>query len=284
MILPSPFWLRSLIGQLKQGIGLEQIPPRAAAWPDFFDNTEGIGGVARKAFYKKGLTYKGRPGAYPIEKKIGIELHQMACTFGTSKGRRRFWLKAIADEKIPAALMEKYEEGLTGSRSEILEKMAAQMALHERFWKVPYHYAGLLNGDILRNNQISRYTYHGNGGNGPLIGVALEGHFPGIESIRKPKHNDIDVHTIETGRAVLRLAVTKSRKEGAPVTRIYAHRQYSGGRTGDPGEGLWKEVVLPVAKELDLEVRLDFKHGSGKKIPRDWDPEGVVDYKGRALR
>lgn len=284
MIFAQPFWLRSLIGQLKQGTGIEQLPPRAKAWPDFFDNTEGIGDVKRKAFYKKSLTYKGRLGEYPIEKKIGIELHQMACKFGTSSSRRRFWAKAINDGRIPDELLEKFKEGLEGERGEVLAQVATQLALHERFWKVPYHYLGLLNGDLLYNNPISRYTYHGNGGNGPLIGVAMEGHFPGIESIRKTKHDGFDSHVIATARAAVRLAVTKSREEGAPVERIYGHRQYSSGRTGDPGEGLWREVVLPMAKELDLEVRLDFKHGSGKKIPRDWDPRGLVDYKGRALR
>ena len=283
-MLNSPFWLRSLIAKVNQASGLEQLPPRATAWPDFYDNTNGIGEVERPAFYKNNLTYKGRSGEYPIEKKIGIEFHQMAITFGTRSSRRRFWAKAIKDSRIPDDLLAQYKDGLTGSPESILEQVAEQMALHERFWKVPYHYAGLLNGDVLFNNPITRYTYHGNGGNGPLIGVALEGHFPGIESKRQPKHNGLDEHTILTGRSVVRLAVEKSREEGAPVEKLFSHRQYSSGRMGDPGEGPWKEIALPMAKELNLTIDYKFKHKTGKQVPREWDPKGLVDYRGRALK
>ncbi len=157
------------------------------------------------------------------------------------------------------------------------------MALHQRFWKVPYHWVALLNGDVLYNNQITRYTYAGNGGNGPLVQVSLEGNYPGLEKNRKPKHNGYDKHTIETGRAAIRNAVHHSRDQGASINYLYAHRQYSKNRIGDPGEGWWKEIGIPMSLELDLEIKYDFEYGTGYKIPREWDENGLVDYRGRPV-
>lgn len=283
-----PFWFRQFIAWSLQSTGIERLPERETAWPDYFDNTEGIGEIKRTLFYKHSqsgiyLPFKGRPNSVKPSTKIGIEAHITAVSYGTTKRSREFWLKCINDELIPDVLLKKYQaralvdEGGPGFA-------AQRMALHQRFWTVPYHYVALLNGDILFNNQITRYTYHGNGGNGPLIGLSLEGNYPGLEKNRKPKHNGYDAFTIETSRAAYRLAVTKSREEGAPCEWMYAHRQYSGGRVGDPGEGWWKEIGLPMAKELSLEIKYDFKHGSGNMICREWDENGLVDYRGRPIR
>ncbi len=283
-----PFWFRQFIAWGLQSAGIETVPGRESAWPDYFDNTKGIGEVKRKLFYKSNggvlLPFKGRPKPVLAETKIGIEAHITAVAFGTTKSARKFWLQAIQSGLIPDALLKKYQiEALEKEHGPIegLELVARRMALHARFWEVPYHYVALLNGDVLFNNDITRYTYHGNGGNALLIGVCLEGNYPGLEKNRKPKHHQYDEFTIETGRAALRLSVSKSRGEGAPCEELYAHRQYSDGRLGDPGEGWWKEIGLPVAKELNLQIRYNFKHGSGNMIPREWDENGLVDYYGR---
>lgn len=282
-----PFWFRQFISWSLQSAGIERLPDRETAWPDHFDNTEGIGEVRRQLFYKHSqsgiyLPFKGRPNPVDPSTKVGIEAHITAVSYGTTARAQKFWLKAINDNLIPDVLLKKYQA--RALEDEGSPEFAAQrMALHQRFWKVPYHYVALLNGDVLFNNQVTRYTYHGNGGNGPLIGLSLEGNYPGLEKNRKPKHNGYDEFTIETGRAAFRLSVTKSREEGAPCEWMHAHRQYSGGRIGDPGEGWWKEIGLPMAKELHLDVRYDFKHGSGNMICREWDENGLVDYRGRML-
>lgn len=279
-----PIEFRRFIAAALRLVGVEKLPPRAQSWPDIFDNIEGIGDVKRPKFFRhkqtgRMLPFKGRPEPVDAATKIGIEAHITAAAFGTSRRRRNFWTQAIADGQVDEVLVQ-YQ-----GPEEDWNAVAIRMALHERFWKVPYHYVGLLNGDVLRNNPISRYTYHGNGGNGPLVGVSLEGNYPGLEKNRKAKHNGYDDHTIETGRAALRLAVTESRKEGAPIETLFAHRQYSGGRLGDPGEGWWKEIGIPMSKELGLERRVAFKHSSGNPIPREWDPDlGIVDYRGRPLQ
>jgi len=273
-----PFWFRQLISWSLKSAGIERLPERETKWPDYFDNTEGIGEVKRTLFYKHSSTgvmlpFKGRPQPVDPSTKVGVEAHITAVAFGTTARSRKFWSKQISEGTVP-------NWNLFG---DTVEAAAQRMALHQRFWKVPYHYVALLNGDVIYNNQITRYTYHGNGGNGPLVGVSLEGNFPGLEKNRTKKHNGYDEHTIETGRSALRLAVMESRDRGAPCEGLYAHRQYSSGRLGDPGEGWWKEIGIPMMKELKLKVLYDFRHGSGNKIPVEWDENGLVDYRGRPI-
>ena len=268
-----PFNYRWLIEFLKTA------PPREKEWPDFFDNTVGIGPVQRTLFYKHKsgvmLPYEGTPRPIPIEKKIGIEAHITAVEFGTGKKSRKFWTGLIDSGEIPEEEWKRFGEMPT--------EAAQRMALHQRFWKVPYHWVGLLNGDVLHNNPVTRYTYHGSSGNKLLIGVCLEGNFPGLEKNRKSKHTAWDEHIIETGRGALRLSVKNSRDLGAPIEWLYCHRQYSGGRVGDPGEGWWREIGVPVAEEMNLQINYEFKTGKGNQIPKEWDDNGLVDYRGRPI-
>lgn len=263
---------------------VEKKPEVAKAWPDFFDNTDGIGPISRPLFYKDKssgilLPYKGYAKPVPVEQKIGLEVHITAVAYGTTKASRKFWVDQIVGGLLPEDILAHYRAGF--GEEDWLEKTAERLALHQRFWKAEYHWIGLLNGDALHNNDISRYTFHGSGGNSKLIGVSGEGDFPGLEKNRKKKHNGWDEHTIETNRAVIRLATTNSRDLGAPVERLYAHRQYSSGRVADPGEGYWKEIGIPMAKELHLERMVFQKFGSGNEICREWDDEGRVNYWGK---
>jgi hypothetical protein len=273
------FAVRQLVAWLKIVSGVEQLPEREVEWPAYFDNRDGIGIVQRELFYKSRsgvlLPFKGDATPIPVTSKVGLEAHITATAYGTTKKARAFWAGLITSGEISPELAAKF--GAT------VEAQAQRMALHARFWTVPYHWIALLNGDVLRNNDITRRTYHGNGGNGPLIGVSLEGDYPGLEKNRKAKHHKYDEHTILTGRAAVRLAVTHSRDLGAPVEWLFAHRQYDAGRIGDPGEFWWKEIGIPMAVELGLKIDFEFKHSDGAKICREWDDRGLVDYRGKPV-
>lgn len=287
-ILNNPFWLRQFVALARSAI--EKKPEQAAAWPEFFDNTNGIGTVTRSLFHKDKrsgilLPFEGRAAPVPVEEKIGIEAHITAVAFGTTKKSRKFWTDLITKQvqgisnELPGEIIEIYRAGYDGD--DWIQKTAERMALHQRFWKVPYHWVGLLIGDVLFNNDITRYTFHGSGGNRKLVGVSAEGNFPGLEKNRKKKHNEWDEHTIETNRSAIRLATLKSREQGAPIQYLYAHRQYSKGRIGDPGSGWWKEVGIPMCEELHLERRVREKYDGGYEICREWDPDGRVNYFGK---
>lgn len=280
-MLTSSLWLRQLLAALAATSGYHKLPERETAWPHHFDNTDGIGPVARQLFYRdKGtgiyLPFKGMSAPVPVEQKIGIEAHITAIAFGTTRAARAFWSRLIEAGEIPDEIWQLYGDDVASA--------AQRMALHQRFWKVPYHWVALLNGDVLHNNDITRYTFHGNGGNHLLIGVSLEGNFPGLEASRTKKHHGYDEHTILTGRAALELGTLHSRELGAPVEWLYAHRQYTDGRLGDPGEGWWREIGLPTCSKVHLKRNVTFSHGTGNQIPREWDPDGLVDFRGRPIR
>lgn len=250
--------------------------------PEYFDNCEGDLAEFRTDWYQhksgKQLPFKGQPSPVDIGNRTHICMHNTACQFGTRSYQRKPWLRRIERGDLSQAVLDKYDVSAQGA-----EAAAARMALHARFWKVAYHWVGLLNGDILYNNQPTRYTWHGNGSNGGAIGVSAEGKLPALERQRKSSHDKLTDLFIETNRNTLRLAVTKSREAGAPIEWITAHRCYSGARTGDPGEGMWREVVLPIAAELDLSIDYSAKHRSGRPIPSDWDDQATHNFAGKSI-
>ncbi|MCH9637759.1 MAG: hypothetical protein K0U16_07430 [Gammaproteobacteria bacterium] len=278
----NAFWLRRFLAMMAQaGQIIEQLPEPAANHPEYFDNRRGIGPVERKLFYKHRsgilLPFKGSPKEIPIEKRIGVCAHITAIAFGTTARKRKFWRKLIEDGTIDDVTWKLY--------GETPEAAAERMALHARFWVVPYHWVGLLNGDVLFNNDFTRYTYHGNGANPFHIGVAAEANLPGLEKNRTKRYHEMTEQRILTWRAALRLAVVKGREAGAPIEELTHHRRYSKGRIGDPGEGWWKEVGIPIAAELDLVIVFDNRNlFGGYDLCQEWDERGLVDYRGRPVR
>ncbi len=258
-------------------------PTVPESFPDYFDNWDGeLARIYRPDFFRhersgQDLPYKGRPGLVDYSTKTHVCVHTTAVEYGTSPRKRRLWRQRIEAEEISAETQARYDDG-TGS----IEAMATRMALHERFWVAAYHWVGLLNGDVLFNNSIRRYTYHGNASNRCALGFSAESEVPARERSRGSSHTTIDDHFIDTNREALRLAVTTSREQGAPMTRITAHRAFSMTREGDPGEAIWSEVALPVARELNLEVDYDLVNG-GRSIPRDWDPDSPFDWAGNRI-
>ncbi len=271
---------------------IEEIAPdiadaaQAPVAPGFFDNHDGYG--FREPFYKpRGsrvkVNFKGRAKPADPAEKIGICVHQTAVEFGTTKRARARWANRIRQGILPDDIIAKF--GCSDvSDPEQVARAAQRMALHERFWKVPYHFVSLLNGDVLFNNKLSSYTYHGGGANGPLYGWALEGTFPIVEAKRKAKHSKFDEFVIETGRQGLRLAVLKGREASPNSFRlVLPHRAYTKGRRADTGEWIWKEIVLPVAKELDLTPDYEARYSNGLWIPKAWDDDAHYDLKGKRV-
>lgn len=252
-------------------------------FPAYFDNWDGeLARRWRPDFYTheasgRQLPFKGRPNEVRLSDRTHICMHVTAVEFGTASNRRRAWRQRIEGGDLGDDTIARYDDG----RGDV-EAMATRMALHERFWNVAYHWVGLLNGDVLFNNAPERYTYHGNSSNSFALGFSAEAKVPGRESRRLPEHTVVDDHFIETNRAALRLAITTSRDAGAPISHITAHRAFSMTREGDPGEAVWREVALPVARELDVEVDHDLVDG-GRPIPRDWDPASPYDWAGSKL-
>lgn len=280
-----PDWFHNWIRSVYKII--EQQPKPATQWPDHFNNWQGeFAESYRRAFYTyqgKKLSWKGRSKPVDPADRTHICAHITAVEFGTSKGRRNFFAKELQSKRMSKEVLAAFsglEDGLTAAQ---IEDAAERMALHERFFKVPYHFVGLINGDVLYNNDVTRYTYHGNGSNRFSIGLSAEANLPGLEKNRKAKHTKGTSDFIETNRIAFRKAVTISRDAGCPIQKLTAHRCFSPQRGGDPSELYWKEVALPMVKEFDLEIDYEYKEDGGRQIPVEWDESAKYHYNGRAV-
>jgi hypothetical protein len=206
----------------------------------------------------------------------GITLHQTAVEFRPT----RYYLDlAGGDRKLALALRALM--GPRGARAGV----AAHYFAHDDL--------------AVRLLPLDWYVYHGNRLNGSTIGVEVSGLFSGLlDDPDTPPREDLlttwgddppmvlTPKRIRGARMAVRDAVIEGRAMGMPIRYAYAHRQSNGSKPGDPGEGLWRAVILEYAvPELGLAPRHAFtldNPGRGKDglpIPRQWDPKGVGDYR-----
>jgi hypothetical protein len=69
-----------------------------------------------------------------------------------------------------------------------------------------------------------------------------------------------------------------------PIQYIWAHRQSNKDRGRDPGEEIWKRVVLQYAVPvLGLEIQPEFKIGDGRTIPPHWMDIPIPEYRPSSL-
>jgi len=183
----------------------------------------------------------------------GIMLHQTACWFGVSQAQ------------IDAAGGDKH------------------LALHKRSLNVACHLiafdgrgAQIDCGHAVWPNPLEWYVYQANTANSISCGVECEGEYPGVVSPGCTMPSD---RLIQASRDAVRFLVEQGRSQGMPLEFIWAHRQSSATRRGDPGEALWKEVVLAYAVPvLGLRTEPARVWGDGRPIPLAWDPNGVGPY------
>lgn len=157
------------------------------------------------------------------------------------------------------------------------------LALARRAKGIPAH-AVSFEGFYVKNYPLDFYCYHAGRLNRKTLGLEVDGLYPGVEG---------DLSTIwggktettftkgrqEAARAALRFLVEEGRQKGMPIKYIYAHRQSSKTRRADPGEEIWRKVVLEYGVPvLGLETRPTSIFGEGRVIPEVWDPNGSGMY------
>lgn len=125
---------------------------------------------------------------------------------------------------------------------------------------------------------------HANALNAPSLGLEVEGRYPGLASGPRGAWDILDELTIETARAALTWLVEAAAAEGIEIRYLYAHRQSSSMRRGDPGELVWRAVALEHGRQV-LGLRTapartwdSPSAGRGRPIPLEWDPSGVGRY------
>jgi hypothetical protein len=209
-----------------------------------------------KSRARRGKTVLRQPGSI-----IGIVVHQTACEFGVSR-------RAVA--------------AADGDRD-----LAQQM----RALRVANHMMAYREGWAVIANDFHRYIYHGNRFNAYSLGLEIEGLYSGVVDNPDTAPDEADRSTwggkpqevtdllVATACAALHYMIIDGRAMGMPLRYIWAHRQSSANRRSDPGEEIWRRIVLEYAvPELGLITQPTHIVGNGKSIPQEWDPQGVGKY------
>ncbi len=166
----------------------------------------------------------------------GIMIHQTGTPFGISA-------KQIADAKGDKIL-----------------------AKHRRALGIAAHMTAFDTGYAVLAHPLLWYVYHGNGLNARSIGMEIEGLYPG--SLGK---KELFVGNVErAAQEGLTYLVRKGRELGMPLKYIWAHRQSSMTRAEDPGEEIWRKLVVnfavPTLGLLPQNTYVD----EGRAIPETW--------------
>ena len=158
---------------------------------------------------------------------------------------------------------------------------------HHRALDVACHALAFNDGVVARAAPLAWYVYHGNGFNARSVGLEIEGSFPGLmDDPTTPAREDLRTHwgdesrmtpvtdlLVDTAFAAIEDLVWRATLWGADLRYIVAHRQSSATRRSDPGEQIWKEVVLPAADAFGLVMRPKWIVGEGRTIPKEWDED-----------
>jgi len=208
-----------------------------------------------KAYHKfRRVNEKGRvlrsnqPGGAVVKRNpanvTGITIHQCAVSFGASK-----------------ALLKEAGGDIDKAR-------------HLRALGVACHVLAFDCGHVVHSAPFDWYVYHGNGLNAYQLGLEIEGRYNGLW-----KDDQVTNDTLEAACAALKYMVEEGRKLGMPIEWIYAHRQSSATRRGDPGAELWTRCVLLYAVPiLGLKTDPGFTVGGGRPVPLEWDANGKGNY------
>lgn len=202
--------------------------------------------------HPKSKTLNNRTVRRAVSAVTGVTIHQTAVKFSVTKAQI---------------------ERAGGDRRLALAKRALGVACHA----MSFH-----DGFFVAAAPLDWYIYHGNGFNAFELGLEIDGLYSGLEGGRTwsgDPATEITNESIAAAREALRWLVESGREMGMPIEWIHAHRQSSADRRSDPGETLWREVVLDYAKPvLKLKTRPADVLRDGRPVPVEWDPEGIGKY------
>lgn len=152
--------------------------------------------------------------------------------------------------------------------------LARRLGTWERYRSTPYHQIGSQAGDSIANRALSQRSYHAGLGNDG-VGLAIDA------GPQEPLSSDL----IETGRLSLHNLANRLLDAGAPGPfKVQPHRCFDSNRVRDTDLYVWREIVLPVvAKRSDLYIDYELQLGTGRPVPREWDPSAMYDLRGRRV-
>jgi len=156
------------------------------------------------------------------------------------------------------------------------------LALANRSLGIACHVTAFHDGFVAWPNPLDWYVYHAGPLNSRELGIEIDGNYPGViggDTWNNKPATKVTDELVDAACAGIELLVMEGRKLGMPIKYIHAHRQSSDSRRNDPGEELWKRVVLDYCVPvLGLATQPARTFGNGRPIPVEWDPNGVGSY------
>ncbi len=173
----------------------------------------------------------------PVHQIDGIVLHQTACPYGVTAEQ----VKAAGGDRVQAK--------------------------HRRALDVAAHMTAFDTGYAVLAHPLTWYVYHANAFCARSIGIEVEGRYPGMQG---GSPNLMFNEILQAARDGIEYIVEHGREMGMPLKYIWAHRQSSMTRQDDPGEELWRRIVLEFAvPTLGLVMQPTYTCG-GLPLPVEW--------------
>lgn len=195
----------------------------------------------------------------------------------------------VDNRQIANVLQRKHLRSPTGEYDIVWHQTDVEMGERPtRYTDSSAHFFVTSGGLIVQLHDLEWVTHHAHALNETTIGIEMEGMFLGIKGDlstwpkyhkalgRQPQH--LTDSQILAAFALVRWLKSYLESRGGKLGKFYAHRQGSNTRDRDPGSEIWKEIVLPLAIELGVEVPHSEVFGKGKKIPKEWDDRSVEKY------
>ena len=140
------------------------------------------------------------------------------------------------------------------------------LAKHRRALGVAAHMTAFDTGVAVLAHPLPWYVYHANSLNARSLGLEIEGLFPQNWGAKDFFSDKLEA----AARDALTYLVLQGRMLGMPIQYVWAHRQSSLTRDDDPGEEIWRKLVLGFAvPELGLLTLPESVHG-GRALPPAW--------------
>jgi len=189
----------------------------------------------------------------------------------------------IDNRKIANALQRKHLRSPSGAYDIVWHQADVELGEKpSRYSDSSAHFFVTSGGLIIQLHDIEWLTHHAHALNETTIGIEIEGMFAGTEGdlsdsswpryhkILGRKPQTLTTAQIQAAKDLARYLQAFIMSRGGSLRNYYAHRQGSNTRDRDPGQLIWREIVLPSALETGCSVPSEATFGKGKSIPENW--------------
>lgn len=165
------------------------------------------------------------------------------------------------------------------------------LARARRALDVPCHVLAFRQGFFAVAHALPVWINHAGPLNQRSIGLEVDGRYAGLVDDPKTvaredlattwdgEPEELTELAVQSACAAIDWICKEVRSMGGEISHIFAHRQSSSDRRSDPGEAIWKRVVLDHAvRDRRLKTRPELTFGSGRPIPKEWDPAASAKY------